>query len=351
MKKINLFISTIIICLFTLQASASGITKKGFKPSPCSPPVVTITPDTTVCKGSLVTLTATGGGSYLWDATATTSSITVRPFLTTTYVVRVTVDTCSTYATTKVTVIPGPWACGIVPTTATICPGSGGVSLSLNCSEPDSYTWSPSVNLTCTTCSNPVATPTATTTYKLIITDNSTGCTVDDSITVNISNTLTAMISGADTICKGSPTMLTASGGSTYLWSNGATTNVITIFPTVTTTYTVKVASGSCSDSTIFKLNVDSCGPSGINPIVQNESFISLFPNPNRGSFTLSLSNTSEKCTIEIYNVLGQEVKSEELKAKNETINLTGQPSGVYFYRVLKEDGSLVGTGKVVIEK
>jgi hypothetical protein len=33
------------------------------------------------------------------------------------------------------------------------------------------------------------------------------------------------------------------------------------------------------------------------------------------------------------------------------TINLSDKANGVYFYRVLKEDGSLTGEGKIAIEK
>ncbi len=32
-------------------------------------------------------------------------------------------------------------------------------------------------------------------------------------------------------------------------------------------------------------------------------------------------------------------------------IDLSNQPNGVYFYRVIKEDGNLVGEGKLVIQK
>ncbi len=46
-----------------------------------------------------------------------------------------------------------------------------------------------------------------------------------------------------------------------------------------------------------------------------------------------------------------RKAKSEELRAKSNEINLSEQPNGVYFYRVIKEDGGLAGDGKVVIEK
>jgi len=80
---------------------------------------------------------------------------------------------------------------------------------------------------------------------------------------------------------------------------------------------------------------------------------IAIYSNPNNGTFTLSLSNVNEKCNIEIYNVVGEKIYNGSLAQTqgDNTINLTGQPSGIYFYRVLKETGALVGSGKLIIEK
>ncbi len=77
------------------------------------------------------------------------------------------------------------------------------------------------------------------------------------------------------------------------------------------------------------------------------------FPNPSSGIFTISLSNGSGKCSVEVYNVMGQNVLKETLRSTqgDNLIDLKNQPNGVYFYRVIKEDGGLAGDGKVVIEK
>lgn len=59
------------------------------------------------------------------------------------------------------------------------------------------------------------------------------------SVTVNPTPTANA---GTDkNITSGSPATLTASGGTSYSWSNGANTQSITVYPTNTTTYTVTV--------------------------------------------------------------------------------------------------------------
>lgn len=91
--------------------------------------------------------------------------------------------------------------------------------------------------------------------------------------------------------------------------------------------------------------------PLGIAQIANKSISVHVYPNPNNGRFTLSLSNVSMACNTEIYNVLGEKVYTEPLSLTNNTINLSGQPSGVYLYRVITETGNLVGEGKVVVQQ
>lgn len=120
--------------------------------------------------------------------------------------------------------------------------------------------------------------------------------------------------------------------------------------------YGMTSAGGTIGDGVIFRLDTTNIGNS-TNELKATSEAIKVFPNPNQGSFTLSLSNPDsyrdEKCSVEIYNVMGQMVLTETLRSTqgDNRINLTGQPGGVYFYRVLKEDGGLLGEGKVVVEK
>ncbi len=119
-------------------------------------------------------------------------------------------------------------------------------------------------------------------------------------------------------------------------------------------------AGGVCANSIAqFK------SPLGINDLANNNESVNIYPNPNNGIFTISLSHASlasaSRLIIEVYNVLGEKVIVATLKPMkqvqggqvqgNNLINLTGQPSGVYFYRVLQENGNLIGSGKVVVEK
>ncbi len=80
---------------------------------------------------------------------------------------------------------------------------------------------------------------------------------------------------------------------------------------------------------------------------------LSVYPNPNNGNFTFQWVGTQHVVSIEIYNMLGEKVHSNsyQLLAKSYQLDLSSQPNGVYLYRVLGEDGSLVGEGKVVVER
>jgi hypothetical protein len=77
-----------------------------------------------------------------------------------------------------------------------------------------------------------------------------------------------------------------------------------------------------------------------------------VYPNPNQGSFTLNLENTMGNSQIIIYNMLGEKVYSQFTIGNSQfTINLHNQSAGMYFYRVVSESGSLIGDGKLIVQK
>ncbi|HTA26379.1 MAG TPA: T9SS type A sorting domain-containing protein, partial [Bacteroidia bacterium] len=62
---------------------------------------------------------------------------------------------------------------------------------------------------------------------------------------------------------------------------------------------------------------------------------------------------SASQAIVEVYNILGEKVTVATLKQVqgDNLIDLTDQPNGIYLYRVIKEDGSLVGSGKLIIQK
>ena len=73
---------------------------------------------------------------------------------------------------------------------------------------------------------------------------------------------LLASIQGDTSVCNGGNITFTASaiGGTSYLWSTGATGSSITVNPSATTTYMVIVSNGICTPDTVYKtLTVTVC--------------------------------------------------------------------------------------------
>ncbi|HNU58815.1 MAG TPA: T9SS type A sorting domain-containing protein, partial [Aquaticitalea sp.] len=194
--------------------------------------------DVSICLGSSVTLTASGGTSYLWSTGATTQSITVSPTATTTYSVEVTQNGCSGSDEVTVTVNNPP----------TVNAGNDvtifeGESTILTATGADSYQWS-----TGETTQSITVSPTATTTYT--VTGTSNGCQSTDSVVVTVlPETVVADAGENRGVCRGFSVTLTAHGGDTYLWSTGETTQSITVSPIVTTTYSVTAFVGNSQDT------------------------------------------------------------------------------------------------------
>jgi trimeric autotransporter adhesin len=96
------------------------------------------------------------------------------------------------------------------------------------------------------------------------------------------------------------------------------------------------------------------CKATGIEQLTNTIS-ITLYPNPSTGIFTISFAGAQNfvPATMEIYNVLGEKVTVATLKQVHgdHEINISSQPTGVYLYRIITEDGSLVGEGKMVVQK
>ena len=133
----------------------------------------------------------------------------------------------------------------------TICVGS---TTNLTASGGISYQWSPSNSLDNGSIANPIASPTDTTTYTVLVTD-ANGCKNTDMVTVNVNPLPSANAGFDDAICIGSSTTLNASGGTGYSWSPGtdlSNTNTSNpqANPSATITYTVVVTDANgCTDT------------------------------------------------------------------------------------------------------
>jgi hypothetical protein len=123
-----------------------------------------------------------------------------------------------------------------------ICQGS---TIQLSASGGSSFTWSPSTGLSSSTGSTVTANPSSTTTYT-VTGINGQGNAGSATITVTVNPTPNASIQGINVTCPSGST-LSASGGQTYVWSNGSSAQTINVNPLSTTTYTVTVTANGCS--------------------------------------------------------------------------------------------------------
>ncbi len=146
-----------------------------------APPTAAITGNTSMCLGNAISLVATGGNTYIWSTGDTSSTINISPIDTTTYSVIAAIGTCTDTTTITVNVVPTP-TINLTPSPDTTI--ILGQSLDLNVTGGSSFNWNPNGDLSCSTCANPTATPTATTTYCVLVTDN--GCSDTACVTVNV---------------------------------------------------------------------------------------------------------------------------------------------------------------------
>ncbi len=131
----------------------------------------------------------------------------------------------------------------------TFCKGD---SVVLNASGIGHFQWSPSNSLNCDTCMQPIASPTATTTYILTFSDSTTGCINTDTlkVTVNPHPTIPSIsIIGNIPICPGDSVLLNASpvSGDSLFWYPSNSLNCSTCLqpyasPISTTTYYIIVS-------------------------------------------------------------------------------------------------------------
>lgn len=233
------------------------ITLVAFQPSYCystdtaftsivvvGPPAIQTTPVGIVCPGTEVTLHASGGTTYQWfpgpgmpASQYTLASPTVKPFVTTTYRV-VAYNQCGS-DTSEITVPVIDFSVSMSDRD-TICLGTG---TRLQASGGISYQWSPVTGLDNPNAPDPMATPTVTTVYSVLVT-NPDGCRLRDSVRIQV-DIFPQTDAGPDrVICAGQSTVLQVTGGTFFNWTpptglSNPTSATPTASPADTTQYIV----------------------------------------------------------------------------------------------------------------
>jgi hypothetical protein len=194
-------------------------------------PIVTANINQSVCVGSPVTLNGSGALTYSWN-NGVTNAVAFIPALTATYTVTGTnLQGCTGTATTTVTVNSLPVVSAGVD--QTVC---GGSNITFVATGASNYVWNNGVtgaSLTIQTGIN-----SSSSSYFVIGTNSSTGCSSNDTVLVNTLG-LPNVFAGNDlTICLGDSITLIGSGAASYSWNNG-TINNSAFIPQLTQTYTL----------------------------------------------------------------------------------------------------------------
>lgn len=234
-----------------------------------------ITPNqSSVCPGSCLTLVAAstnGGtlaGTYSWSPStglnvSTGATVIACPPNGTTYTVTfVSSIGCSGSAYSYVGVLAPPILIGSA-SDYSICSGTT-TQLNATGSGVINFSWTPATGLSNPSISNPIASPSATTIYTVVGT-NQNGCTGLDTVKITVGAGIQLSQTHINTTCGNANgsidlTVIGGSGGLlTYLWSNGATSqDLINISAG---SYSVTVTSGSGCSNVLSTIITNIAGP------------------------------------------------------------------------------------------
>jgi hypothetical protein len=297
-------------------------------------PQITAGSSLSICPGEAVTLTSTQAGGYLWSNGATTRSIIVSD--TGNYWVRTySAPYCFTQsvakAVQKLTSPPTP----VITYAGSLTLTSSNPSVVLKSPIANAYSWSngaTSRNITATTQGS----------YRVTVT-GSNGCKATSAAVQVTANGCTPppvpdiTASGSTILLAGQSVTLTSSPAGGYLWSNGATTQSITV--NTEGTYSVRAYSAGSCFSTSLGITVRVIQARRMAEAPAEPAPAALFPNPSDGIVTLRyyLEEAGDQL-ITIYDMSGRVVVSEVSHGHpglNElTHDLSSLAHGVYYYSV-----------------
>jgi len=247
--------------------AASGTVTVTLNPTP----TVNAGLDVSICAGANTNLAVSGATSYTWSpATGLSASNLANPIanpaVSTTYTVTGTSALgCTSTDQVIVTINPIPTANPGVG--AANCSGTGA---QLNGSGGTNYQWAPTTGLSSAVVANPLATPLTTTNYTLTVT-SAAGCVSVPStpIAVTVYQQPAAPVitaGGPLTFCQGGSVQLSVPASPIYLWSNGETTQSITV--SQSGNYTVQITNANGCTSPVSATTIVTVNPLPVIPTI-----------------------------------------------------------------------------------
>lgn len=330
---------------------------------PITPVATTLSPVDASCAGNdgSVSISITTGGTapytYLWSNGVTTTSAT--GLIPGNYSVVVSdANNCS--ATASISIVLNTSATPVISSVsssaATICAGES-TNLNVSATNAVTYNWSPSTGLDNSTISNPLATPSATTTYTVTVYNGV--CSSDTTIDVNVLPVVDAVSSPSSdqgTIPFTVNFSNAGSGGTSPIWyfgdgTTGSGNTISHVYNSAGTYDGYLVISNAlgCTDTAYFKINVDD---------ISTLDVFNVFTPNNDGKNDTWKFNEYGIATIkvELFNRWGNKVYgwtklNGEWNGKTSSGN--DAPDGTYFYTIIAKgndgkDYDLKGTVTLV---
>ena len=221
----------------------------------------------------------------------------------------------------------------LINTTPTITVNNGvicsGKSFTINPSGAATYSFSSGSS---------IVSPSVNVTYTVFGTSsqNCISTSVISNVTVNSLPNLIAGSSNSIT-CPGQMAFLSVNGTNSYTWSTGSQLTIISITPTITTSYTVAgTDANGCTNTSVVTQSVDAC--TGI----ENTNFtkkLLIYPNPTNDYVYVDFEKLNNaKYDIKLSNTLGQDLIYLKDIDTHTFIDFKNLANSVYFLSIIENE-------------
>ncbi len=216
-----------------------------------------------------------------------------------------------------------------------------GTTAQLQVSGATDYIWTPAAELSCTDCSSPVASPDSATYFYIQASDSASGCSVNDTVFVNIVSVNAVALFTDTLVDQGTSLTLVVDGQSnssvSYLWqpatylNNTNSANPIST-PLQDVLYTAVVSASGCVDTAQVNVRVRIIE----SPIAVPNAFTPNGDGKNDVFYPVINNSIAAVKEFRVYNRYGQLVHNNT-SGWNGKLDNTEQPAGTFIYYLLVE--------------